>query len=102
MASAPVIVRLLVVCALSWVLIINACIPHTGEIGSEEWLAFYGIVTDISESGGGAILTLSSGADVRKILFNDSDRLPDIGRAVIVLARADPGGMLLGISYDYP
>lgn len=101
MISSSIIARMIIACAFAWILIISACESRTEGSVPEELLALYGIVTDISESGGTATLTLANGADEWRIIFEDSDRLPDIGRAVIVLARDTHESTLLGASFNY-
>ena len=102
MISSSIIIRLFVICVSFWLLIINAHISYIEEGVPEKLIALYGIVMNVSESGDKTILTLINGDDEWKILFDNPDSLPDIGRAVIVLARDTSDAMLLGISYDYP
>jgi len=98
-----IMTRLLVICLLVWVLIICFC-SSSEEADNDELVAVYGTVTEISGSvtGNDVMITLVNGPEVWNVILAGSERVPELGREVIVVARAGSDNSLTAVYYDYP
>jgi hypothetical protein len=97
-------VRLIVICVLSWLLVIAFYSPPTGEAPVDELISIYGIVADSETLDGGnaTLITVLDGDNVWKVIFDDPGHVPELGRAVIVTAKVTTGDLLIAICYNYP
>lgn len=103
MISNFAMVRMFGMCIFAWILIISLC-SSSEIVDQDELIAIYGIVSEISGPAArdDFMITLINGAEKWNVFLTESEDMPELGREVIVLARAGPDNSLVAISYDYP
>ena len=104
MLRRDLVIRLCVICILSWLVIIGLYDNASSASETNRLMAIYGVgITAYPDSiGNGIVMVVESGPKSWNILFDDPEQVPEIGRAVIITVKQVSDDLLVAISFDYP
>lgn len=104
MFKRDITIRLFIICVLCWVVIIGLYDNVSNESNANHLIAIYGIVTDdpVEVTANGIVVLVENGPDEWRILFSNSDQMPEINKAVIITVEQATDGILIAVSFCYP